>query len=90
MSIEETGDVTGTEEYNYKAQGFGLAFSTGGSYRISGPLYVFAEGGYRHFRTGHLKDEDGRAWEIRYTRPYHKMDLDYSGFFVLGGLSLRI
>jgi hypothetical protein len=78
------------EEYRFTAPGVGLLASTGVSYNLNKTISLGTEMGYRLFATSGLKDKNGKAWTVNATgRPY-RMNLDFSGPFMLGSLFIRI
>jgi hypothetical protein len=78
------------EEHRFAAQGVGLLASTGASYKLNKTISLGTEMGYRLFATSGLKDKNGKAWIVDATgRPY-RMNLDFSGPFILGGLRLKL
>jgi len=78
------------EEYRFAAQGVGFMASTGVSYNLNKTISFDTEIGYRVFGTDDLKDKNDKIWIVDATgRPY-KMNLDFSGPFVLGRLSIRL
>lgn len=79
-----------SNEYKFTAQGLGFLASAGASYDLNETLSIGAEVGYRHYTTGDLKDKDGDAWEVQWLPTYYKMNLDFSGPFILGTLSIRL
>ena len=79
-----------SEKYPYVAQGIGFLASTGASYNLNKTISVGAEVGYRHFATGDLKDKNGEIWVVEWAATPQKMNLDFSGPFILGSLSIRL
>jgi len=75
------------------AQGIGFLTSVGGSYNLNKIISLGVEIGYRHFATGNLKNRDndgyGKVGTVMSLRNY-KVNLDFSGPFILGGLSIRL
>ena len=45
---------------------------------------------YRYYKTGDLKDSDGDKWTMDILDDAPVMDLDFSGFFISGGISIAI
>lgn len=78
------------EEYRFTAQGVGLLASTEVSYNLDKTISFGTEIGYRLFATSGLKDKNGKLWIVDATGKPHKMNLDFSGPFILGGLSLKL
>jgi hypothetical protein len=91
------------EEYRFTAKGLGFAASTGAWYNLNKMISFGAEIGYRVFGTGDLKDKNGRVWVVgdlkdgngkvgieEWPKTSHKMNLDFSGPFILGGLRLKL
>ena len=78
------------EEYRFTAQGVGLLASTGVSYNLNKTISLGTEIGYRLFATSGLKDKNGKLWIVDATGKPHKMNLDFSGPFILVGLSLKL
>jgi hypothetical protein len=79
-----------SNEYKFTAQGLGLLGSTGVSYNLNKTISFGTEMGYRLFATSGLKDKNGKVWIVDATgRPY-RMNLDFSGPFILGGLRLKL
>lgn len=79
-----------SSEYRYTAQGLGLLGSIGMSHDLTDRFAIGTEIGYRHFVTGNLEDPSGNPWEVEYGGGGHKMDLDFSGAFMLVSLSMRL
>lgn len=89
--MEERGDYdSASDESRYTAQGGGFLFSAGASHNFYRAMSFDTEIGYRHFVTGDLTDEYGEVWYARYLKSGPKMNLDFSGPFILTGLSLRL
>lgn len=91
------------EEYRFTAKGLGFVASTGVSYNLNKTISFDTEIGYRIFGTGDLKDKNGEVWVvgdpkdgngkvgvIGWPKTSHKMNLDFSGPFILGGLRLKL
>ncbi|MBN2184197.1 MAG: outer membrane beta-barrel protein [Candidatus Krumholzibacteriota bacterium] len=74
----------------YTAHGLGLAASLGGYWEVRRPFSIFCEAGYRHYKTGTLKDSDGEKWTMDILDGNPEIDLDFSGFFIVGGISIAI
>jgi hypothetical protein len=51
---------------------------------------IGTEIGYRHFVTDDLEDPSGNPWVVEYGGRGHKMNLDFSGAFLLVSLSVRL
>lgn len=79
-----------SNEYKFTAQGLGLLGSTGVSYNLNKTVSFGTEIGYRLFATGDLKDKNGKVWIVDATGKPHRMNLDFSGPFILGGLRLKL
>jgi hypothetical protein len=77
-------------EYRFTAQGFGLLGSVGMSHYLTERWAIGTEIGYRHFVTGDLEDPSGNPWVVDYGGRGHKMNLDFSGAFLLVSLSVRL
>lgn len=82
------------EAYDYSGHGLGAGGSVGLVYEISRPFSFFVETGYRYYKTGTLKDDDGEEWTLDILTEGGSsgpgVDLDFGGFFVTGGFSLSI
>jgi len=79
-----------SNERKFTAQGLGLLGSTGVSYNLNKTISLGTEIGYRLFATSGLKDKNGKIWIVDATgRPY-RMNLDFSGPFMLGGLRVKL
>lgn len=77
------------------AQGIGFLVSTGASYNLNKTISLGAEIGYRHFATGDLKEKEDKNGEPRKVGTYlmeilRKSNLDFSGPFILGSLSIGL
>jgi hypothetical protein len=77
------------------AQGMGFLASTGASYHLNKTFSIGAEIGYRYFPTGDLKEKEGKSGEEQKVGTYasetlRKSNLDFSGPFILGSLSIRL
>jgi hypothetical protein len=79
-----------SEHWRFTARGLGLLASAGASLVPTGASSLGAEIGYRYLTTGDLKDKDGNAWKAGSAGTAHRMDLDFSGLFILGRFSLRL
>lgn len=79
-----------SEAYTYTSHGLGLEASLGGYVEIYSPVSLFCEAGYRYYKTGNLKDSDGKKWKLDALDGEPVMDLDFSGFFFAGGISIAI
>jgi opacity protein-like surface antigen len=82
-------------ESPYTAQGIGFLASTGASYNLNKTISFGAEIGYRYFATGDLKEPEDKSGEEQKVGTYaseilHKTNLDFSGPFILGSLSIRL
>lgn len=91
------------EDYRFTAKGLGFVVSTGVSYNLNKTISFDTEIGYRVFGTGELKDKNGKVWVVGdlmdengkvgvagWPKTSHRMDLDFSGPFILGGLRLKL
>lgn len=78
---------------SFTAQGIGFLASTEAWYNLNKTLSFGAEIGYRHFATGDLKNGDndgyGKVGTVMSLRNY-KVNLDFSGPFILGGLRVKL
>jgi long-subunit fatty acid transport protein len=75
------------------AQGLGFLASTGAWYNLNETISLGAEIGYRHFVTGDLKDKDKdgeRKVGTMGSFTGYKTNLDFSGPFILGSLSIGL
>jgi hypothetical protein len=78
------------EEYRFTAKSLGFVASTGAWYNLNKMISLGAEVGYRLFATTDLKDKNDKAWVVNATGISQKMNLDFSGSFILGGLRLKL
>jgi len=83
-------EISESIEYRYTAQGLGLLGSVGMSHDLTERWAIGTEIGYRHFVTGDLEDPSDNPWAVEYDGRGHKMNLDFSGAFVLVSLSMRL
>jgi hypothetical protein len=79
-----------SKKYRFTAQGLGFLASTGVSYNLNKMISFGTEIGYRLLATGDLKDKDSKVWIVDATGRSHRMNLDFSGSFMLGSLSIRL
>jgi hypothetical protein len=79
-----------SDRWRFTGRGLGVVASTGASSSLTEVFSLGVEIGYRYLTTGDLKDKDGYAWEAGSAGAAHKMNLDFSGPFVLGRFSLRL
>jgi opacity protein-like surface antigen len=82
-------------ESPFTAQGIGFLVSTGASYSLNKTISLGVEVGYRYFATGDLKDKEDKNAEPQKVGTYameilRKVNLDFSGPFLLGGLSIGL
>ena len=78
------------EKYRFTAQGLGFLASIGLLYNLNKTVSFGTEIGDRLFVTGDLKDKNGKVWVVDATGKPHKMNLNFSGPFILGSLSIRL
>jgi|GEM_PF-2753864 len=79
-----------SDKWRYTARGLGILASAGASYSVTEAFFLGAEIGYRYLTTGDLKEKGGDVWKVGSAETAHRMDLDFSGPFILGRLSLRL
>jgi len=95
ISIESKSRIPAigtSEETNEKfsAYGTGVLGSVGLSHDLSDTYSIGTEIGYRHFVTADLESEGGSPWLVEYGGTSHKINLDFSGLFMLVSLSIRL
>jgi hypothetical protein len=81
--------VSETSENRFTAQGVGWLGSVGMSHDLTDRSAIGTEIGYRHLVTGDLEDPLGNPWVVEYDGT-HKINLDFSGAFVLVSLSFKL
>ena len=72
----------GLTHRDFSASGFGAELSGAASYKLGRGVSLRTESGYRYFRTGQLKDENGNRW--------NKMRINFSGLYLSAGLLLEL
>ncbi len=77
-----------SDSYDFSAWGPGFSLSAGLKAEIAGPFSIFAGTGYRHYGTRTLKDGAGEEWILDILEDKPPIDLDFSGWFAMGGFSL--
>ncbi len=80
----------GPEGYKFTSNGLGFVASLGGFWEIYRPVSFFYEAGYRFYRTGDLKDSNGKRWKLDVLEDAPVMNLDFSGYFFAGGISISL
>ena len=92
-STIKTREQSSSGNSPFTAQGVGFLASTGGWYNLNETISLGAEIGYRHFATGDLKERDNnpdRKVGTAMSLTNYKVNLDFSGPFILGGLRLKL
>lgn len=79
-----------SEHWRFTARGLGLLAFVGASMVPTGRSSLGGEIGYRYLTTGDLKDKDGNVWKVGSGDTAHRMDLNFSGLYILGRFSLRL
>ena len=79
-----------SERWRFTGRGLGVVTSAGSSSSLTETFSLGLEIGYRYLTTGDLKDKNGKVWEAGSAGNAHRMNLDFSGPFVLGRFSLRL
>ncbi len=79
----------------FTAQGIGFLASMGASYHLNRTFSIGVEMGYRYFTTGDLKEKEDENDEPQKVGSYaseilRKSNLDFSGPFILGNLSIGL
>ena len=70
------------ERRDFRSRGVGYLLGAGISYKVSRSIYVSSKMGYRLLQTGDLEDKNGRVWK--------DMNLDFSGTYLMAGVTLRL
>ncbi len=70
------------ERRDFRTRGLGYLLTAGISYKVSRNIYVNSKMGYRLMQTGDLEDKSGRVWE--------DMNLDFSGTYLMAGVTLKL
>ncbi len=82
----------GTRTYyfggSYSAIGVGFLASAGAYYRIRHFFSLGAELGYRYLSTGDLENKEGETFST--ISGDNNINLDFSGFYISGGISFRL
>ncbi len=73
---------------SYSAIGVGFLASAGAYYRIRHFFSLGAELGYRYLSTGDLENKEGETFST--ISGDNNINLDFSGFYISGGISFRL
>ncbi len=79
-----------SKEDKYTGGGFGWLVTMGVQRSLAGPVSLGAEGGYRQIVTGDLEDDAGAMWRFDGARPAQAVRLDFSGWYLLGTVTVEI
>ena len=94
LSNELTVDSSGAEIFSrkdkYTANGWGWLATVGVGNKINRRLSYGLEFGYRRLLTGDLEDERGEVWRFDGSDPAQAIRLDFSGWFLLGTISVDL
>lgn len=90
LRVDSSGAEIWSHEDKYTATGWGWLGTVGVSNKIAGRLSYGLEFGYRRLITGDLEDESGEVWRFDGSSPPQAIRLDFSGWFLLGTLSVDL
>jgi len=88
--VDSSGATLWRSNDDYTGRGWGWFVTLGTKRDLTGPLAVGVEGGYRRLLTADLKDEAGEVWRFDGSSPAQAIRLDFSGWFVMGTLSVEL
>ena len=90
LTVDSSGAEIWSQEDKFTANGFGWLVSVGGGREITGSLSYALEVGYRRLLTDDLENESGEVWRFDGINQSQAIRLDFSGWFLLGTISVDL
>ncbi|MCK4372125.1 MAG: hypothetical protein KAW61_03215 [candidate division Zixibacteria bacterium] len=88
--VDSSQTTLWSQEDEYTGRGFGWLVTMGVQRSLTGPVSLGAEGGYRQIVTSDLEDDAGAVWRFDGARPAQAVRLDFSGWYLLGTVTVDI
>lgn len=90
LTVDSSGAEVWRHEDDFTANGWGWLVTAGAARNIAGRISFGAEAGYRRLITGDLEDKTGNVWRFDGSDPAQAIRLDFSGWFLLGTISVDL
>lgn len=88
-NADSTSGFLDTDQ-EYTGDGVGILASGSATYRLDERTGIGVETGFRRFKTEQIKNDQDEKWVVEAAPGMPTLDLDFSGFYLLGTLLVRL